>query len=337
MSLPVFRDADIDPHALGKGPVAIIGYGAQGAAQAKNLRDSGHQVLIGLPASSASQAQARADGFAVATVAEVAAQARTIALMCPDELHAQVVADHIAPHAPTGAVMVLAHGLSVHFGQWQPRADWDVVLVAPKGQGAAVRRLYEQGHGVCALAGVHQDASVQAWARALAYAHGIGAGRAGILQTTLKDECETDLFGEQAVLCGGLLGLVYAGYETLTEAGYAPELAYFECVHELKLVVDLLHRIGPAAMLGQISNAAELGALKAADRLVGPEAKAQMQQLLAEIQSGAFAEALSSEAKSGYPHLNANRRTKTAHDMETVGQAVRDVAMPPLAPSKDSA
>lgn len=324
MPLTVYTDTDIDPTAL-PGPVAVIGYGAQGRAQAQNLRDSGHDVVIGLRDGSDTIPQAEADGFAVKTIENAAKLAKTVVLLCPDEVHGTVYTQ-IAPHFADGGVVVLAHGFSLHFGIMTPNPNHDVVLVAPKGQGGSVRSLYQAGHGVCVLMAVHQNATGHAKARALAYAGAIGSGRAGVLETTVRDETETDLFGEQAVLCGGVFALLQAGFETLTDAGYAPELAYFECVHELKLIADLLYKIGPADMAAQISNAAEFGAMMSGPQLVTDGVRQNMKSILANIQNGDFAKALMSEAAQGYPNLERNRTQQASHPIEDASRTIRKLA-----------
>ncbi|MGA1474683.1 MAG: ketol-acid reductoisomerase, partial [Prochlorothrix sp.] len=285
----MYYDPDANLDLFNGKTVAIIGYGSQGHAHALNLKDSGVNVVVGLYAGSKSTAKAEAAGLKVLPVAEAAKLADFIMILLPDEVQKSVYAEAIAPNLGAGNVLLFAHGFNIHFGQVVPPADVDVVMVAPKGPGHLVRRTYEQGQGVPALFAVYQDATGQARDRAMAYAKGIGGTRAGVLETTFREETETDLFGEQAVLCGGLSALIKAGFDTLVEAGYQPELAYFECLHEVKLIVDLVVEGGLATMRDSISNTAEYGDYTRGPRIITDETRAAMKQVLSEIQSGQFA------------------------------------------------
>jgi ketol-acid reductoisomerase len=301
--------------------IAIVGYGSQGRAHALNLRDSGLDVIVGArPGKSAELAQA--DGFTVCEPA-AAAQADLVALLTPDMAQPAVYREALAERLKPNAALLFAHGFNVHFGQIQPRADLDVILVAPKGPGALVRREYEAGHGVPCLVAVHQDATGQALTRAQAYAYGIGGARGGLITTSFREETETDLFGEQAVLCGGVTELVVQGFETLVEAGYQPEVAYFECMHELKLIVDLLHEGGLAKMHRYISETAQYGDLTRGPRVVDAHVRARMREILAEIQSGAFAREWVAEYRAGNPRYRALKEADLKHPIEQVGAALR--------------
>ena len=316
--LPVFFDRDCEPEALLDRRVAVVGYGSQGRAQALNLRDSGVRDLkIGVREGKSAQA-ARADGFEVVSVAEAAAWAEVLALLTSDEAHRDLYRDEIAPHLKDGACLVFAHGLSVRFGLVEPRPELDVVLVSPKGIGPRIRELYEAGQGVFGLFAVHQDATGQARRIGLAFASALGCGRRGVLETTFRDECESDLLGEQAVLCGGVMELVHAGFETLTEAGYPPEVAWFECFYELKLVVDLLWERGIAGGFGKISNTAEYGAYLTGPRVIGPEARAALKAVLSEVQDGRFVARLMADHDAGFPDLQARRARLAKHPIEAV-------------------
>jgi ketol-acid reductoisomerase len=313
--------------------VAIIGYGSQGHAHALNLHDSGVDVRVGLPASSKSVARAKAAGLRVAPVAEAAAWADVIMILVPDTTQAALYASEIAPHLTPGKTLMFAHGFNIRFGTITPRPDVDVSMVAPKGPGHRVRETYQAGQGVPALVAVHQDASGKAHALALSYAAGIGAARAGVLETTFSEETETDLFGEQAVLCGGVSALVKAGFETLTEAGYQPEVAYFECLHELKLIVDLMYRGGLKYMRYSISDTAEYGDYVSGPRVVDAHTRETMRKLLDEIKSGAFARRWIEENETGRKWFEAQRDKERAHPIEQVGEKLRAM-MPFLEPVK---
>jgi len=285
----VFYQKDANPSALKGKTIAVFGYGSQGHAQALNLRDSGYNVIIGLAPERGSAKTARADGMTVLPPAEAASKADWIQILTPDETMAEFYLEAIKPHLTKGKVLGFSHGFSIHFKTIVPPADVDVVMIAPKGPGHLVRRVYSQGGGVPALLAIHQDASGKAHEYALSYAHGIGATRAGVLQTSFKEETESDLFGEQAVLCGGLTSLMQKGFETLVAAGYAPEIAYFECVHEMKLIVDLIYEGGFSRMRYSISNTAEYGDLTRGEKSVGDATRKAMKEILANIQDGSFA------------------------------------------------
>ncbi len=320
---PMFYDDDADLHKLDGKTVAIIGYGSQGHAHALNLRDSGVSVVVGLRPESASVAKATEHGLKVLEPADAASEGDLVMLLAPDELHGQIwdagLKDGIAP----GNLLLFGHGFSIHYGQIAPPPDVDVALVAPKGPGHLVRRQYVEGSGVPGLVAVAQDATGNALALALAYAKGIGCTRGGVIETTFKDETETDLFGEQAVLCGGVTELVRAGYETLVDAGYDPRLAYFECLHELKLIVDLMYEKGIAGMRYSISNTAEYGDLTRGKRVIGEESRAAMKQLLAEIQSGEFAREWIAENRAGQESFKRMRSEQAGHQVEVVGRDLR--------------
>jgi ketol-acid reductoisomerase len=320
----VYYDADADANLIKNKKVAIIGYGSQGHAHAANLRDSGvKDVRVALKTDSISVAKAKGAKFEVMTPAEAAAWADVIMILTPDELQAEIYANDIAPNVKKGASLVFAHGFNVHFGLIEPRADMDVWMVAPKGPGHTVRGEYQKGGGVPCLVAVHQDASGKALDLALSYASAVGGGRSGIIETTFREECETDLFGEQAVLCGGVSALIQAGFETLTEAGYAPEMAYFECLHEVKLIVDLIYEGGIANMRYSISNTAEYGDYVSGKRIITPETKAEMKRVLDDIQSGRFARDWMLENKAGKPSFKATRRLQSEHPIEAVGTKLR--------------
>lgn len=319
----MYYDADANLDLLNGKTVAIIGYGSQGHAHALNLKDSGVNVIVGLYPGSKSIAKAESAGLKVHNVADAAAAADMIMVLLPDEVQRTIYENEIKPHLKEGKVLAFAHGFNIHFGQIVPPQDIDVVMIAPKGPGHLVRRTYEQGQGVPALFAVYQDASGQARDRAMAYAKGIGGTRAGILQTTFREETETDLFGEQVVLCGGLSALIQKGFETLIEAGYQPELAYFECLHEVKLIVDLVVEGGLAKMRDSISNTAEYGDYTRGYRIVDDRTKAEMKKILAEIQSGQFAREFVLENQSGKAGFTAMRRREAEHPIEEVGKDVR--------------
>lgn len=303
--------------------VAIIGYGSQGHAHALNLKDSGVDVIVGLYEGSKSWEKAEAAGLKVYKVAEAAAAADWIMILLPDEVQPNVYTQEIQPHLKAGKVLSFAHGFNIHFGQIIPPSDVDVVMIAPKGPGHLVRRTYEQGQGVPALFAVHQNASGEARERAMAYAKAIGGTRAGILETTFREETETDLFGEQAVLCGGLCALIKAGFDTLVEAGYQPELAYFECLHEVKLIVDLIVEGGLANMRNSISNTAEYGDYTRGPRIITEKTREEMKKILKEIQSGEFAREYILENQAGKPVFTAMRRKESELLIERVGKELR--------------
>ena len=319
----IFYDADADPDALEGKTIAILGYGSQGHAHALNLRDSGHQVVVGLRPDSASRAEAEAEGLEVLGVADAASRGDVVMVLLPDERQADVWRDEIADGIAAGDLLMFAHGFSIHFGEVDPPPGVDVGMVAPKGPGHLVRRQYEEGRGVPCLMAVHQDATGNARELVLAYASGIGGGRAGIIETTFKDECETDLFGEQSVLCGGAIELVRAGFETLVEAGYDPRLAYFECLHELKLIVDLMYEKGAQGMRDSISNTAEYGDMTRGPKVIGPEVREAMRQILADIQSGEFAKEWIAENRAGAENFNRMREEAKDHQIERVGAELR--------------
>jgi ketol-acid reductoisomerase len=319
----MYYDTDANLDLLAGKTIAIIGYGSQGHAHALNLKDSGVNVIVGLYPGSKSAAKAEAAGLTVKNVADAAAAADMIMILLPDEVQRTIYKEEIEPNLKAGNILAFAHGFNIHFGQVVPPADVDVVMIAPKGPGHLVRRTYEQGQGVPALFAVYQDATGQARDRAMAYAKGIGGTRAGILETTFREETETDLFGEQAVLCGGLSALIKAGFETLVEAGYQPELAYFECLHEVKLIVDLVVEGGLATMRDSISNTAEYGDYTRGPRVVTSQTKAEMKKILSEIQSGQFAREFVLENQSGKAGFTAMRRQESEHPIEEVGKDLR--------------
>lgn len=322
----IYRDADADLSLLTARTVAIVGYGNQAHAHALNLRDSGvANLIVALRPGSSRAETARSDGFAVTTVAEAAAQADVLMILAPDETHADIYAE-AESHLRQRAALGFAHGLAIHFGLITPRADLDVFLVAPKGPGCTVRSEFVAGPGLPCLFAVAQDATGTAQPLALAYAKGIGCGRSAMIETSFREECETDLFGEQAVLCGGVSQLVTAGYETLVQAGYQPELAYFECVHEVKLIVDLIHARGIAAMRAAISTTAEFGDYVTGPRIVTDDTRAAMRAVLADIQSGTFAKHLVAEYRAGNPLMRAKRAEQRAAAIETAGATVRALA-----------
>ena len=321
--MKIYYDKDADLSLIQGRQVAIIGYGSQGHAHANNLNDSGVGVTVGLREGSASIAKAEAAGLTVKPIAAAVRGADLVMLLAPDEHQAGLYEREIAPHIKSGAALAFAHGFNIHFEQILPSAELDVIMVAPTGPGHLVRATYSGGGGVPALIAIYQDASGQAREIALAYAAAIGAGRAGVIETSFKEETETDLFGEQVVLCGGLTALIEAGYETLVEAGYAPEMAYFECLHETKLIVDLLYEGGIANMRYSISNTAEYGDLTRGPRVITDAARREMKKILAEIQNGEFAREFIQENQSGAAVLKARRRKSREHDIEIVGQKLR--------------
>ncbi|MBK9119957.1 MAG: ketol-acid reductoisomerase [Phycisphaerales bacterium] len=321
--MKVWRDDDVRGEVLSPKRLAILGYGSQGHAHALNLRDSGHDVTVGLRPGSRGRAAAEAAGLPVCDTAAAVRGADIVMVLIPDELQPETYTRDIAPNLKSGAYLAFAHGFCIHFGRIQPPAHANVFLVAPKGPGHLVRRQYESGSGVPCLVAVQQDPSGDTRAVALAYAAAIGGGRAGILETTFREETETDLFGEQAVLCGGLTELIRAGYETLVEAGYAPEMAYFECLHEVKLITDLIYERGITGMRDSISNTAEYGDLTRGRRVVGPAARTAMKELLSEIQTGKFADEWMAECAAGKPNMAAAAARDAEHPVEQVGKRLR--------------
>ncbi|MCM3575964.1 ketol-acid reductoisomerase [Mesobacillus subterraneus] len=318
----VYYQADVNEEVLKGKTVAVIGYGSQGHAHAQNLKDSGHQVVVGLRQGK-SWAQAEEDGFRVLSVREACEMADVIMVLLPDEKQPAVYEKEIKPALAAGKALAFAHGFNVHFHQVVPPEDVDVFLVAPKGPGHLVRRTYEEGAGVPALIGVHQDVTGQAKELALAYAKGVGAARAGVLETNFQEETETDLFGEQAVLCGGLTSLVKAGFETLVEAGYQKEVAYFECMHELKLIVDLMYEQGLEGMRHSISDTAQWGDFVSGPRVINGETKARMKEVLEDIQSGRFAKGWILENQRDRTEFNAINDREKQHPIEEVGKELR--------------
>lgn len=323
MTAKMYYDADADLSALEGQTIAVLGYGSQGHAHAANLRDSGLSVIVGLAEGSKSRALAEAAGFEVKTVADAVKAADVIMIALPDTVQKAVYDAEIEPNLKPGALLMFAHGFNIRFARIQPPATVDVGMVAPKGPGHLVRSVYEQGGGVPALFAVEQDASGTARARVLAYARGNGNTRAGVLETTFKEETETDLFAEQAILCGGISSLIKNGFETLTEAGYSEEIAYFCCLHELKFIVDLIQERGLAGMRGRISSTAKYGDLTRGPRVVDGHAKANMREILGEIQSGAFASEWLSETRAGRPSLMQLVRSAEQHPIEVVGARLR--------------
>ena len=330
----VYYDRDADLARILDKKIAIVGYGSQGHAHALNLRDSGvASVAVALRPGSASAKKAEGEGLKVMTVAEAAAWADLIMMLAPDELHRDIYAKDIAANIRDGAALMVAHGLSINFQLIEPRASIDVLMVAPKGPGHTVRGEYLKGGGVPCLIAVAQNATGNALDLGLAYASAIGGGRSGIIETTFREECETDLFGEQSVLCGGLVELIRAGFETLVEAGYAPEMAYFECLHEVKLIVDLIYEGGIANMNYSVSNTAEFGEYVSGPRVVTAETKAEMKRILKDIQEGRFVRDWMLEVAAGKPNFNAIRRRDAEHPIEEVGARLRAM-MPWIAKNK---
>ncbi len=330
----VYYDSDADINLIKAKKVAIVGYGSQGRAHALNLKDSGAKdVAIALKPGSATAKKVEADGLPVMSVADAAKWADLIMMCAPDELQADIYRDHIADNIRDGAAIAFAHGLNVHFGLIEPKKSVDVVMIAPKGPGHTVRGEYQKGGGVPCLIAVHQDASGNAHDLALSYACGVGGGRSGVIETNFREECETDLFGEQVVLCGGLVELIRAGFETLVEAGYAPEMAYFECLHEVKLIVDLIYEGGIANMNYSISNTAEWGEYVTGPRIITAETKAEMKRVLTDIQTGKFTSEWMQEWKAGAARFKGIRRNNDGHQIEDVGTKLRAM-MPWIAKNK---
>jgi len=319
----IFYDKDADLSIIKGLKVAIIGYGSQGHAHANNLKDSGVDVTVGLRPGSISEAKAKKSGVAVTSIDDAVKSADVVMVLAPDEHQAKLYRDSIAPNIKQGAALAFAHGFNIHYQQIEPRADLDVIMIAPKGPGHLVRSTYTKGAGVPTLIAMYQDASGRARDIALSYASANGGGRAGIIETNFQEETETDLFGEQAVLCGGATSLVQAGFETLVEAGYAPEMAYFECLHELKLIVDLMYEGGIANMRYSISSTAEYGDLTRGPRIVTAETKQEMRRILDEIQNGEFAREFILENQAGAATLKAKRRIGREHQIEQVGARLR--------------
>jgi ketol-acid reductoisomerase len=320
----VYYDRDADVNLIKSKKVVIVGYGSQGHAHAMNLRDSGvNDVVVALRPGSGSAAKAEGAGFKVMSPTEAAKWADVVMVLAPDEIQRDLYNEELAPNMKPGAAIAFAHGLSIHFNLIEARSDLDVFMIAPKGPGHTVRSEYERGAGVPCLLAIDQDSSGNAHDIGLSYGCAIGGGRAGIIETTFKEECETDLFGEQAVLCGGLTSLIQAGFETLVEAGYAPEMAYFECVHEVKLIVDLIYEGGMANMRYSVSNTAEYGDYVSGSRVVTDESKKAMQGILKDIQTGVFVSNWMNECTAGQPRLKAERRMSGEHGLEDVGARLR--------------
>jgi len=318
----VYYDSDADLGLLSRRKVAVIGYGSQGHAHALNLKESGVDVIVGLRPGK-SWDKAAADGLTVVTVDEAVRRADVIMILINDEFQAKLYKEQVEPNLKPGKALAFAHGFNIHFGQIVPPKDVDVIMIAPKGPGHLVRRVYTEGKGVPCLIAIHQDATGEAKAIALAYARGVGGTRAGVLETSFREETETDLFGEQAVLCGGATALVKAGFDTLVEAGYQPEIAYFECLHELKLIVDLMYEAGIAGMRYSISDTAEFGDLTRGPRIVNDESRKEMKRILNEIQTGQFAREWILENQTNRPMFNALRNRDQQHLIERVGQELR--------------
>jgi len=319
----IYTDEDAKPEALKSATIAVIGYGSQGRAHARNLRDSGFSVIVGARSGGGAERKALADGFRVASPAEAARRAQLVCLLTPDMTHREVYANEIEPNLSAGDTLLVAHGFSVLYGEVKPRADIDVVLVAPKGPGDLVRREYEIGRGVPSLFAVYQDSTGSARDKALAYTFGNGGTRAGAIETTFREETETDLFGEQAVLCGGATELVASGFKTLTDAGYKPEVAYFECLHELKLIVDLMYEGGFKKMLHFVSETAKYGDFVSGPRVINDETRERMKEVLADIQSGAFARQWIAESEAGKPEYQRMWDEDLAQPVEQVGAELR--------------
>ena len=331
--MQVYYDKDCDLSIIQSKRVAIVGYGSQGHAHANNLKDSGVDVTVGLRPGSSSVAKAQASGLKVESVANAVSAADVVVILTPDEFQSQLYKTEIEPNLKQGATLAFAHGFAIHYNQIVPRADIDVIMIAPKAPGHTVRSEFVKGGGIPDLIAVFQDVSGSAKELALSYASGVGGGRSGIIETTFKDETETDLFGEQAVLCGGAVELVKAGFETLTEAGYAPEMAYFECLHELKLIVDLMYEGGIANMNYSISNNAEYGEYVTGPEVINEESRQAMRNALKRIQNGEYAKMFITEGAMNYPSMTACRRNNAAHPIEQVGSRLREM-MPWIAANK---
>jgi ketol-acid reductoisomerase len=321
----IYYDKDCDLSIIKGMKVSIIGYGSQGHAHANNLKDSGVEVTVGLRPGSSSAAKAEAAGLPVKNVPEAVASADVIMILTPDEFQSQLYKNEVEPNLKQGATLAFAHGFAIHYNQIVPRADLDVIMIAPKAPGHTVRNEFKNGGGIPDLIAVYQDASGKAKDVALSYASGVGGGRTGIIETTFQDETETDLFGEQAVLCGGAVELVKAGFETLTEAGYAPEMAYFECLHELKLIVDLMYEGGIANMNYSISNNAEYGEYVTGEKVINDESRRAMREALKNIQNGEYAKRFITEGQTNYPEMTARRRLNAAHPIEKTGAKLREM------------
>jgi len=321
----VYYDKDVDLSLIKRKKVAIVGYGSQGHAHANNLKDSGVDVTVALREGSSSAIKAENSGLKVMNVADAVAAADLIMILTPDEFQSQLYRDEIEPNLKKGAALAFAHGFAIHYNQVVPRDDLDVIMIAPKAPGHTVRSEFVKGGGIIDLVAIFQDASGAAKDLALSYASAIGGGRTAIIETTFQDETETDLFGEQAVLCGGAVELVKAGFETLVEAGYSPELAYFECLHELKLVVDLMHEGGIASMNNAISNNAEYGAYVTGPQVINDESRKAMKECLNNVQNGEYAKRFILEGASNYPEMTARRRLNAAHQIEQVGEKLRNM------------
>ncbi|BAZ94976.1 ketol-acid reductoisomerase (NADP(+)) [Thiohalobacter sp. COW1] len=333
MALNIYYDKDCDLSLIKASKVTIIGYGSQGHAHALNLKDSGVDVTVGLRPGSASAAKAENEGLTVKPIEEAVKGADVVMVLAPDEYQARLYSDQIEPNIKQDATLAFAHGFAIHYNQIVPRADLDVIMIAPKAPGHTVRSEFVRGGGVPDLVAIHQDASGKARDLALSYASAVGGGRTGIIETSFKDETETDLFGEQAVLCGGAVELVKAGFETLVEAGYAPEMAYFECLHELKLIVDLMFEGGIANMNYSISNNAEYGEYVTGPKVINEESRKAMREALHNIQNGEYAKRFILEGMSNYPQMTAMRRLNAAHEIEQVGGRLRGM-MPWIAANK---
>ncbi|MCL7475135.1 MAG: ketol-acid reductoisomerase [Methanosarcinales archaeon] len=330
----MYYDSDADLGVLKGKTIAVIGYGSQGHAQAQNLHDSGLNVIVGLREGSRSWAKAKADGLTVKTVSEAAALADVVQMLVPDEIAAVIYKNDIAPNLKPGNTLSFSHGFNIHYNQIVPPADVDVFMVAPKSPGHLVRRTYVEGNGVPGLLAIHQDATGKARQIGMAYARGIGCTRAGVIETTFLEETETDLFGEQVDLCGGTVSLIKASFETLVDAGYQPEIAYFETLHELKLIVDLIHEGGLAKMWDSVSNTAEYGGMTVGPQIINEESRLAMEDALYRIQSGEFAREFVLEGKANSPVLKAMERMENEHPIEVVGKKLRAM-MPWLNPDKD--
>lgn len=325
MAITIYHEQDTNLDLIKEKKIAIIGYGSQGHAHALNLKDSGCDVRIGLYEGSKSKTEAEQEGLRVCTVSQAAREADLVMILIPDETQARVYLDEVAPQLEAGNILAFAHGFNIHYGYITPPEDVDVIMIAPKGPGHMVRRQYVEGGGVPCLVSAQQDASGNALEVALSYAEGIGGARSGIIETTFKDETETDLFGEQAVLCGGVTSLIEAGFETLVEAGYPPEMAYFECYHEMKLIIDLMFEGGMHTMRSSISNTAEFGDYYAGPQVITEDTKKRMESILAKIQDGSFAKQFMEDSKQGSPWLLDQRQQHASHEIEVVGEKIRSM------------